>query len=97
MEIAPSCIWKEPAEAGKDEIESLRKLVSKHSLVIPAFHALLFTRPDLYIFGDEPKREQTVSYLKRLIRLAGMLSVRVLVYGSPASRRVGDKSYTTVL
>jgi sugar phosphate isomerase/epimerase len=93
VEIAPSCIWKEPIEAGKDEIESLRKLVSKYSLVIPAFHALLFTRPDLYIFGDEPKKEQTISYLKRLIRLAGMLSVRVLVYGSPASRRVGDKSY----
>lgn len=93
VEIAPSCIWKEPIAAGKDKIESLRKLVSKYGLVIPAFHALLFTRPDLYIFGDEPKREQTVLYLKRLIRLAGMLSVRVLVYGSPASRRVGDKSY----
>ena len=94
VEIAPSCIWKEPVEAGKDEIESLRKLVSKYSLVIPAFHALLFTRSDLYIFGEESKREQTISYLKRLIRLAGMLSVRVLVYGSPSSRRVGDRSYT---
>mgnify|MGYP001616087990 CR=1 FL=1 len=93
VEIAPSCIWKEPVEAGKNEIESLRKLVSKYSLVIPAFHALLFTRPDLYIFGEDSKREQAVLYLKRLIRLAGMLSVRVLVYGSPASRRVGDKSY----
>lgn len=94
VEIAPSCIWKEPVEAGRDEIESLKKLVSKYSLVIPAFHALLFTRPDLYLFGGETEREQTAAYLKRLIRLAGMLSVRVLVYGSPASRRVGDKAYT---
>jgi len=95
VEIAPSCIWKEPVEAGKGEIESLRRLVSKYGLVIPAFHALLFTRPDLYLFGEESLREKTVSYLRDLIRLAGKLSVDVLVYGSPASRRVGDKQYKT--
>ena len=93
VEIAPSCIWKEPVSASDAEIESLKKLVSQYGLVIPAFHALLYTRPDLYLFGDESKRQETLLYLKQLIRLAGKLSVKVLVYGSPASRRVGDKSY----
>lgn len=93
VEIAPSCIWKEPAQVSDDEIEGLKELISRYNLVIPAFHALLFTRPDLYIFGKESIRQQTVLYLKKLIRLAGMLSARVLVYGSPASRRVAEKSY----
>ena len=93
VEIAPSCIWKEPTHVSNDEIESLKKLISKYNLVVPAFHALLFTRPDLYFFGEETIRQQTVLYLKKLIRLAGMLSVKVLVYGSPASRKVAEKHY----
>lgn len=95
VEIAPSCIWKEPIQASIEEIERLKRLISKYDLVISAFHALLFTRPDLYLFGEERLRRETVLYLKQLIRLAGKLSVRVLVYGSPASRRVGDRSYDT--
>lgn len=93
VEIAPSRIWKEPADIGEDEIKSLAETVSKYNLAIPALHALLFTKPDLYIFGEESLRHQTISYLKKLIRLAGILSVKVLVYGSPASRKVGDKPY----
>jgi len=93
VEIAPSCIWKEPTHVSLHEIEELKTLISKYNLVIPAFHALLFTRPELCFFGEDSIRQQTVSYLKELIRLAGMLSVKVLVYGSPASRKVAEKHY----
>jgi len=93
VEIAPSCIWKEPVDVSDNEIEELKTLVTKYNLVIPAFHALLFTRPELYLFGEKTIRKQVVLYLKALIRLAGKLSVKVLVYGSPASRRVAEKSY----
>ena len=81
VEIAPSCIWQEPVDASKGEVESVKKLVKKYDLEISAFHALLFTRPDLYLFGDESIRNEGVSYLKKLIKLAGDLSVKVLVYG----------------
>lgn len=93
VEIAPSCIWEEPVNASNYETEALKKLVNKYNLLIPAFHALLFTRPDLQLFGDKTTRNETVSYLKRLIQLAGDLSVKVLVYGSPASRRLKNKPY----
>jgi len=95
VEIAPSCVWKEPVCAGKEEIENFKRIVSKHGLIVSAFHALLFTRPDLYLFGDKSTRQQTILYLKKLIQLAGRLSVRVLVFGSPASRKVGNKAYGT--
>ena len=93
VEIAPSCIWKEPAHVSNDEIESLKKLVSKYNLVVPAFHALLFNRSDLSFFGEESIRKQTVLYLKKLIRLACLLSVKALICGSPASRKVAEKDY----
>ncbi|BCB96320.1 hypothetical protein JZK55_12420 [Dissulfurispira thermophila] len=93
VEIAPSCIWKEPVNAADEDVEKLKNLISKYNLQIPAFQALLFTRPDLYIFGDNEKRQDTVRYLKMLIGLAGRLSVRTLIYGSPSSRKVGDKPY----
>src|SRR5512139_645585 len=74
VEIAPSCIWKEPAEATREEIGRLKGMIEQHGLSVPAIHALLFTRPDLYLFGDRAVREQTVTYLKQLIGLAGALS-----------------------
>lgn len=92
VEIAPSCIWKEPIHASNEDIEWLRRLISGYRLIIPAFHALLYGK-ELYLFGDRAKRQETVSYLKKLIQLAGRLSVKVLVYGSPASRRVGNRPY----
>lgn len=93
VEIAPSCIWKEPIDTTPEEVEYFKKIVTKHGLIIPAFHALLFTRPDLYLFGDKFVRSETILYLKNLIRLAGDLSVKVLVYGSPKSRMIGKNPY----
>lgn len=93
VEIAPSCVWSEPVDISVEEIKGLRDMVFSHGLSIPAIHALLYTRPDLYLFGDGSMRRDTVKYLKELIRLAGSLSAGVLVYGSPASRRVGERPY----
>ena len=93
VDIAPSCIWKEPIDASDRDIRAFKKLISKYNLIIPAFHAFLFTKPDLYLFGDKVVRNDTILYLKKLIELAGKLSVKVMVYGSPRSRRRGDKPY----
>jgi len=93
VEIAPSCIWKEPVGVSSKEVESFKKIVLKYGLTIPALHALLFKRPDLYLFGSIEKRQETILYLKGLISLAGELSAKVLIYGSSASRKIGDRDY----
>jgi len=93
VEIAPSRIWKEPVNAKKEEIEHLKRLVKRCGLSISAFHALLYNKPNFYLFGDESIRRITVSYLKNLIKLAGRLSTGILVYGSPKSRKIGDNNY----
>lgn len=93
VELAPSCIWKEPLDATDSDIESLLRLLSKYELEVPALQSLLFTRQDLCIFDDADKRRETIEYFKGLIRLAGKLSAGTLIYGSPKSRSVGDKPY----
>lgn len=93
VELAPSAVWEEPAAVTDDEAARLKRAIVRHGLQVPAFHALLFTKPDLHLFGDASLREQTVAYVKQLIRLAGLLSCKALVYGSPRSRSVNGKSY----
>ncbi len=93
VEIAPSAIWEEPTKATVSDIRYIRKLVKRYNLKIPSFHALLYGKPELSIFKDKSTRNQTVSYIKKLIRLAQNLSVKVLVYGSPNSRKVEERSY----
>ena len=93
VEIAPSCIWREPVKAERSELEYIKRLIKRNSLVISAFHALLFNHPNLFLFGGKTIRDKTVDYLKDLIRLAGYLSVRILIYGSPKSRHIGNIPY----
>ena len=94
VEIAPSAIWDEPTNASDEEITYIKKLIKKYNLVIPAFHALLYNKPNFSIFGNKNQRKETVSYIKKLIQLADKLSVNNLVYGSPNSRKLGEKTYT---
>ncbi|MFA5088091.1 MAG: sugar phosphate isomerase/epimerase [Candidatus Omnitrophota bacterium] len=91
VDIAPSCVWPEPVHIEQEEMKRFKRLIEKYHLAIASFHALLYTRPDLYLFGDETARGEAVSYLKKLIRLAGELSVKTLIYGSPKSRKIGDQ------
>lgn len=93
VEIAPSCIWKEPAEVSKEEILSLLKNLKKIGLEIVGLHSLLFTRPDLQLFKDKEKRESTIKYIFKLIDICAYLEGRQLIFGSPQNRRLHGNSY----
>lgn len=92
VEIAPSTLWKEPVQAGSAEISAITSMIKRYRLETPAFQALLYTRPELKLFGDSNSRKETTDYLKQLIRLAGQMEVRVLVLGSPRNRYIGQQS-----
>jgi sugar phosphate isomerase/epimerase len=46
----------------------------------------------LTIFDHAQKRKETLDYLSGMIRLAAKLGAKVLVFGSPKNRRVGNLS-----
>lgn len=92
VELAPSLLWAEPAIVSNSEIKIFRRKLENKNLVPAAFHALLFTRPELKLFDTFELREQTINYLLSLIRVAGELGVSCLIFGSPASRKLGKKT-----
>ena len=52
--------------------------------------ALLFGHPELTIFENRERRQQTIKYLNKMIRICGILGAGALVFGSPKNRLVRD-------
>lgn len=89
IEIAPTKRWGEPIEAAESEIKDYRYEWISQGLTPVAMQALLFGKPHLSIFGE--RAAETKNYLGKIIRLAGLLSIKALVFGSPKNRLIGDR------
>ena len=89
VEIAPTKIWADPASASDSDIKSYAARWKKEGIEICSMQALLFGRPELTIFENKDKRQQTIAYLRKIIRLGGMLGASALVFGSPKNRLEG--------
>lgn len=90
VEIAPTKIWPSPLAAGDAEIRDYREFWGSRGIQIVAMQALLFGRSDLTIFEQEQKRRETFAHLSGMIGLGAKLGAKVLVFGSPKNRKVGD-------
>lgn len=93
VEIAPTKIWKIPLLSTNNEVESYKNFWQSRGIQIVAMQALLFGRPDLTIFEGAEKRRETFKYLSGMIELGSKLGARVLVFGSPKNRRIGNLSW----
>lgn len=91
VELAPSAIWSEPVDASVEERRRLKDLIHRHGLEVVGFHALTYSRPDLQLFAGRAGLENTMVYLKQLARLCGDVGGRILVFGSPKSRKRGNQ------
>ena len=90
VEIAPTVLWPRPLEAAASELDRCRRTWASRGIGIVAIQSLLFGRPDLTIFEAAETRRATLDYLTGMIRVAAALGARVLVFGSPGNRRVGQ-------
>lgn len=89
IEVAPPLLFQDPANPPIDSIRSVRDYWKDNGLEIVAMQSLLFGHPEMMVFGDESVRRRTLSYLKKIIRVASKLGVRAIVFGSPRNRQVG--------
>jgi sugar phosphate isomerase/epimerase len=87
IEVAPTLLFDDPADASTDESASVRDFYNRKGLAIIAMQALLFGHPELCIFESETSREKTISYLEKIIGIAGQLGVAAMVFGSPKNRQ----------
>ncbi len=97
VEIAPTKIWTSPLEADPESLSAYRRFWEDQGVEIVALQALLFGRPELTLFESQEKREQAYQYLSQIIRLASALGAKVLVFGSPKNRLVGDRDPRKVM
>lgn len=92
VEIAPTKIWPRPLEVSADEARAYRRSWEDRGIRIVAMQALLYGRGDLTLFDSRTAREETLEYLRGIMRLGGRLGAGPLVFGSPKNRRMGNRS-----
>jgi D-psicose/D-tagatose/L-ribulose 3-epimerase len=92
IELALTKVWPEPLDVPAEEVRAYREGWEKRGLRIVALQALLFGKPHLTLFDDEPARRQTLDYLTGMIERAGQLGARALVFGSPKNRQRRERS-----
>lgn len=97
VELALTKIWPEPLDAPAAEVRAYRAGWEKQGVRIAALQALLFGKPHLTLFGDEPARRQTLAYLSGTIERAGLLGAAALVFGSPKNRQRQGRSRAEAL
>lgn len=88
IELAPPKLFKDPSNVSDEKTEAYLKYMKPYGFKFPAMQSLLFGKPELKIFDES--RADTLEYLKKIIDLAQNLDVKVLVFGSPKNRFIGD-------
>ena len=92
IELAPPKLFKDLSNVTNSEINDYLEYMKPYNFKFPAMQSLLFGKPELKIFDDS--RNDTLVYLKKIIDLAQKLDVKVLVFGSPKNRFIGDMDKT---
>ncbi len=90
VEIAPTKVWDVPLEATDAQIKAYRRWWERQGIQIVALQSLNYGHPEFQIFGDATLRDQFLAYLKGIISLGAKLGAKVLVFGSPKNRLVGE-------
>ncbi|QQG47079.1 MAG: sugar phosphate isomerase/epimerase [Candidatus Woesebacteria bacterium] len=92
IEIAASKIWQDPVEVTDAKINKCKNFWKKNGIEIVATTSLLFGHPELQIFADRKAKNETFSYLSKMIELSVKLGAKAMVFGSPKNRVTNGKS-----
>ncbi len=90
IEIAPTKIWPDWADASPEAAKRVRADLDKRGFAVPALQAILFGRPELKVFGSEASQAALLDHLERVAAIADAFGAKVLVFGSPKNRDHGS-------
>lgn len=92
LEIAPFTLAEDPTQLSRAEIAEARKTVEDHGLFVSSLHWVAMAPAGIDLTSlDTDTRNHTRAALQGLVELAAGLGAGVIVHGSPAQRRLGDK------
>jgi D-psicose/D-tagatose/L-ribulose 3-epimerase len=89
VELAPTRTWPDLAGVTAEQAQALHAELQHYGLRPTAFQALFYGRAELLLFNPAT-RDACLSYLCRVVDLAGQSGVTALVFGSPKNRARGD-------
>jgi D-psicose/D-tagatose/L-ribulose 3-epimerase len=90
VEVAPTKAWDKPLEATGSDIAAYRDWWEQRGFQVAAMQSLNFGQPHLQIFREADLRQEMLEYLQRVTILGSKLGAKVMVFGSPKNRLVGD-------
>src|SRR5436190_20169219 len=91
VEIAPFTFAPSVTEVTPERRREIHRAAEDAGLEIVGLHWLLASPKGLHIHSkDETLRRKTVDYLRALAEFAGDLAAPVMIFGSPAQRRLED-------
>lgn len=91
VEIAPFTFAEDIRSIGAAERSAIRETAERFGLEIVGLHWLLVSPKGLSVTCDDASvRRETADYLVALVEFCSDLGARVMVFGSPAQRRLPD-------
>jgi sugar phosphate isomerase/epimerase len=92
IEVAPTRVWPEWQGITVQGIRSLRESVASAGLRISSLQSVLYSKPELTLFGGGEHRTRLREHLVFCADLAAELSAESLVFGAPRNRSRGALS-----
>ena len=86
IDIAPTKYFLEPLKAKESEILKVRNFWNNRNISIHGMQSLLFGTSGFNIFNGKDSRNNLLSYLDVICKIAASLGVKKLVFGSPKNR-----------
>lgn len=86
IDVAPGKYFKDFATTSRESIDDIHRWWTARGIEIVGMQALLYGTQGLNLFGEQAVREQMLSYLGHVCRIAQGLGARFLVFGSPRNR-----------
>jgi D-psicose/D-tagatose/L-ribulose 3-epimerase len=86
IDIAPGKYFPEPANASRDEINSVKAWWAERDIEITGMQALLFGTTGLNVFGPKEVQDALFRHLSAVCRIGGGLGATRVVFGSPKNR-----------
>jgi len=90
LEYAPTLILKNLNS--DDEIKNVRKFWEINKIKLYSMQSILFEIKDAYIFGNIKERKKFLIEVKKKIILANKLGTKIIVFGSPKTKKTFGKS-----
>lgn len=90
VDIAYTKFWASPTDASNQALAGYRAFWEGYGIAIIGMQSLIYGRPDLMLFGSSEVRAEMTDYMRAVLKLAGKLGARPLVFGSPKNRLKGE-------